>query len=577
MSLRKIKRHRPAAPAGASPPNRLTAMLDKGRDYQQKGNLAQAIACFTKATHLAPEHAVARHELGVSYQLSGELAKAESCYRLACTLAPELGSAHYNLGNILSEQGKIIEAISCLQQAIQLEPDNTDALTNIGVALYELGQVEEAINYFQQALTINPSSQNLHSTLVSALHYTSAATAHDIFQQSSLWWKAHGHPLYRRILHANAPCPTRKLKIGYISPDFREHSIYYFIAPLLDGHDRSRYETYCYSDVMRPDKATAEIKALADHWRDIASLSDEAVSIAIQQDGIDLLVDLAGHMIGNRLRVFAKKPAPVQISWLGYPGTTGLPTIDYRLVDRITDPPGEADHCHSEKLLRLPGCFLCYQPPNEALPPTPSPVASTGIFTFGSFNNPAKINPPLIATWAAILRQLPGSRLLLKGKHLSDNSVQHSFLKSFANHGVGAAQIAFSPLLPSRREHLALYNDIDLCLDTFPYNGTTTTLEALWMGVPVLTMLGERHASRVSASILFGLCLPDLIAPNPQAYIDTALRLAAQPSPLCSSRASLRQALLSSSLCDVRLFTTRIEYAYRQAWQEWCKTQQAPP
>lgn len=570
MRLSKIKRFRPKVPASAASLT-LDSLLAKGRTCQQNGDFDLAITCYTKATRLSPNNAFALHELGLAYNLKGDAAKAEFYYRLARDLAPEMGSAHYNLGNLLISQGKIVEALSCHQEAVRLEPDNADALTNIGVALYELGQVDRAIEYFQKALAVNPDSPQLHSTLVSALHYIETETAEDIFQNSKQWWEAHGRPLYRKILHVNSPNPTRKLKVGYISPDFREHSIYYFITPLLKAHDRSQYEIFCYSDVSQPDWATAEIKGLTDHWRDITHSPDQAVALAIEKDGIDLLIDLAGHMTANRLRVFAQKPAPVQISWLGYPGTTGLPTIDYRLVDAITDPVGEADRWHSEKLLRLPGCFLCYQPPAEPIEPGPSPLSREGVFTFGSFNNPAKLNQSLLTVWATILRQLPNSRLLLKGKHLSDHEVQRSFLNAFSGQGIDAARICFSPHLPSRLEHLALYNDIDLCLDPFPYNGTTTTLEALWMGVPVLTLRGERHASRVGASILETLGRPDLIAATPQAYIAAAIRAGSEPEELAGQRSALRRQLLASSLCDATRFARRVECAYRQAWQEWSK------
>lgn len=574
MRLRKIKKHSHASAGGT--PSTLAALLDKGGKAQRSGDLEQAISCYTKAIRLSPNNAFALHELGLAYNLKGEMAKAESFYRLASSLDPEMASAHYNLGNLLISQGKIVEALACHQRAVQLEPDNVDALSNIGVAFYELGQMPLAIEYFNKSLAINPGSAPLHSTLVSALHYLDTASAADILQNAKQWWDAHGRPLYRKVLHRNPIDPARKLKVGYISPDFREHSIYYFITPLLKAHDRTHFDIFCYADISRPDWATNEIKGLSDHWRDITQAADEAVALTIERDGIDLLIDLAGHMTGNRLRVFAQKPAPVQISWLGYPGTTGLPTIDYRLVDEVTDPLGEADHGHSEELVRLPGCFLCYQPPAEDIDPGPPPHLASGVFTFGSFNNPAKISPALLTTWAAILGKLPNSRLLLKGKHLDDCGAQDSLRATFTRLGIEAAQICFSPHLPSRREHLALYNDIDLCLDTFPYNGTTTTLEALWMGVPVLTLRGKRHASRVGASILQAIGRPELITDTPQAYIETAIRLAAEPLALGTRGAALRSQLLASPLCETRRFAQGVESAYRRAWQKWGETQPGP-
>jgi len=346
MRLRKIKKHSHASAGGT--PSSLASLLDKGGKAQRSGDLEQAISCYTKAIRLSPNNAFALHELGLAYNLKGEMAKAESFYRLASSLDPEMASAHYNLGNLLISQGKIVEALACHQRAVQLEPDNVDALSNIGVAFYELGQMPLAIEYFKKSLAINPGSAPLHSTLVSALHYLDTASAADILQSAKQWWDAHGRPLYRKVLYRNPIDPARKLKVGYISPDFREHSIYYFITPLLKAHDRTQLDIFCYADISRPDWATEEIKGLSDHWRDITQASDEAVALSIERDGIDLLIDLAGHMTGNRLRVFAQKPAPVQISWLGYPGTTGLPTIDYRLVDEVTDPFGEADQGHSE-------------------------------------------------------------------------------------------------------------------------------------------------------------------------------------------------------------------------------------
>ncbi|MDD5757484.1 MAG: tetratricopeptide repeat protein [Desulfobulbaceae bacterium] len=572
MRLRKIKKNRPQASAGSAA-SALASLLDKGGKAQRRGDLDQAISCYTSVLRLSPNNAFALHELGLTYNLKGELAKAESYYRLASSLDPEMASAHYNLGNLLVSQGKIVESLACYQRAVQLEPENVDALSNIGVAFYELGQMASAIEYFQKALAINPDSSHLHSISVSALHYLDTATSAEILQSAKQWWLAHGRPLYRKILHRNAVNPTRKLKVGYISPDFREHSIYYFITPLLKAHDRSRFDIFCYADINRPDWATEEIKGLSDHWRDITHASDEAVALNIERDGIDLLIDLAGHMTGNRLCVFAQKPAPVQISWLGYPGTTGLPTIDYRLVDTVTDPPGEADQGHSEELIRLPGCFLCYQPPAEDIDPGPPPSLRTGTFTFGSFNNPAKMNPTLLTTWATILRKLPNSHLLLKGKHLNDCGVQNSLLNTFTRLGIDTTRICFSPHLPSRREHLTLYNGIDLCLDTFPYNGTTTTLEALWMGVPVLTLRGDRHASRVGASILQALGRPELITDTQQSYIDAAIRLASDPLALAPRGASLRGQLLTSPLCATRRFAEGVESAYKGAWQKWEKTQ----
>lgn len=543
------------------------AWLAQGMAAQGHGDLQGAITALSKALLAKPNHAVAAHELGLTYALKGDLPQAEAHYRLAIKLDPLLASAHYNLGNLLIGQGQIVQALSCYQEAARLDSGDADALTNCGVAFYELGQVERAIPFFQKALAVDPSSSERHSTLASVLNYLPTASGPDILQAAEGWWQAHGRPLYRKILHSNPVTPGRRLKVGYLSPDFREHSIYSFITPLLKAHDRRRFEILCLSDVQAPDWATQEIRDLSDGWRDISQKTDEAVALIVEREGIDILVDLAGHMTANRLRVFAKKPAPIQISWLGYPATSGLPTIDYRLVDAITDPEGEADSWHSEHLVRVPGCFLCYQPPTALVAPGPPPCQRQGCFTFGSFNNPAKLNPPLLAAWATIIKNVPGSRLLLKGKHLDNPEVQASFRRVFVEHGLDGARIAFSPLLPSPGQHLALYNDIDLCLDPFPYNGTTTTLEALWMGVPVLTLLGSRHAGRVGASLLRSVGLPELIAATPQAYIETAIRLASLPSALAPRGEALRRQLFGAEVCNPQLFAQRLEAIYDSAWQ----------
>jgi predicted O-linked N-acetylglucosamine transferase (SPINDLY family) len=361
----------------------------------------------------------------------------------------------------------------------------------------------------------------------------------------------------------------RRLKVGYVSPDFRQHSVAYFLEPLLRSHDRKVIEVFCYAEVGWPDTVTERFKQLADHWVTTVGMSDDATAERIRRDGIDILVDLAGHTSKNRLPVFARKPAPVQVTWLGYPNTTGLTAIDYRFVDAVTDPEGETEALASETLVRLPGGFLCYGGPDDAPAPGPVPSLTTGTVTFGSFNNPAKLSAATLDAWADVLARLPQARLLLKGKPFADPATRALYLDRLAKRGVAVERIELVAWLPEEG-HLALYNRIDIALDPFPYNGTTTTCEALWMGVPVITLRGDRHASRVGASLLTQTRLTDLIADSVEAYVETAVALAGDPARLSELRQSLRPRMAASPLCDAPAFADKIEHAYRTIWQRWC-------
>src|SRR5262249_25869327 len=304
---------------------------------------------------------------------------------------------------------------------------------------------------------------------------------------------------------------ARLLRIGYVSPDFRQHSVAYFLEPLLRGHDRQQVEVFCYGDVARPDSVTTHLQELADHWLVTVGTSHQALAERIRTDRIDILVDVAGHTAGNRLLVFARKPAPVQVTWLGYPNTTGLKAIDYRLVDAVTDPAGEADAWASESLVRLEGGFLCYGALTDAPAPTLPPCLGTGTITFGSFNNPAKVSAATFDAWAKLLSRLPQARLLLKGTPFADAATRALFLARLDERGVAAERVDLMGSVSSATQHLALYHRMDIALDPFPFNGTTTTCEALWMGVPVITLRGHRHAGRVGASLLTQIGLTDLI------------------------------------------------------------------
>lgn len=364
---------------------------------------------------------------------------------------------------------------------------------------------------------------------------------------------------------------TRRLRVGYVSPDFRQHSVAYFIEPVIAEHDRQRFEVYCYSDVARPDPVTERFKALADHWHDVSADSDETLARRIRGDGIDLLVDLDGHAAGNRLPVFAQKPAPVQMTYLGYPATTGLPEMDYRITDGVADPLESVDSASSEIRVRLPNGFLCYRP-SDAAPPVAAANKDGGTITFGSFNELPKVSPEVVRSWSRILEQLPGSTLLLKAAALGDPATRTRVKRRFEAAGVSSGRIELLGRTATLEEHLALYARVDVALDTFPYNGTTTTCEALYMGVPVVTLEGAAHAGRVGASLLSVLQLTELVAASEDDYVDTAVALATDAERRVTFHATLRDRLRSSALCDSRSFVPSLEAIYLDCWSRWCES-----
>lgn len=381
-------------------------------------------------------------------------------------------------------------------------------------------------------------------------------------------WEA---PLAKLIQpHSNDRSPDRRLRIGYVSSDFRQHSVGYFIEPVLAHHDHGRFEIFCYSDHFQEDEVTERLKSHADHWRRLVGLSDEQAANQIRADQIDILIDLVGHMGGNRLLVFARKPAPIQVTWLGYPNTTGLSAMDYRLTDGFADPPGTTEHLHSEKLIRLPECFSCYRPLSDAPEISELPAREKRYVTFGSFNNQAKITPEVIAVWARILQSILGSHLTLKNPALGDETTQQMVQNSFAELGITPERLELLGHDPSQRLHLERYRSIDIGLDPFPYNGATTTCEALWMGVPVVTLAGKTHAGRVGVSQLSNLGLTELIGHTPEEYVAVAMRLSADLERLSALRTELRSRMAGSPLMDGPRFTKNLEEACLTMWKEWC-------
>jgi predicted O-linked N-acetylglucosamine transferase (SPINDLY family) len=578
-----------------------------GSVLKNLGRIDEAMASHQAALAVAPDYALAHNNLGIIYGESGNFKEAEACYRKAISCKPDFAEAYNNLGNILIEKSRHKDSLPIYQKALSLNPDFPEAIGNLGKAqlytssfsdgiktlqkalalqpefveahcnlgngLKMQGHMEEAIASFRKALSIKPDCATAHSSILFTLNYLDGVSQAEIYKESLQWDQQQTATIYNDEQPYKNNCDgERRLKVGYVSPDFREHSVVHFFEPVLKAHNKEQVEIFCYANVKLLDNATKRLQAESDHWISIVGQRHEDIAERIRQDRIDILVDLAGHTGDNSLLIFAHKPAPIQVSWLGYPNTTGLQAIDYRLTDDIADPVGEADSLHTEILIRLEHGFLCYQALENAPEVSELPCLENGYVTFGSFNNLSKVTPQVVACWSEILRAVPGARLILKSKPLADKETKARYLQMFEEKNIQAERIELLGWLPARSDHLDLYNSVDIGLDPFPYNGTTTTCEALWMGVPVVTLRGDRHAGRVGASIMHHVDLPELVADAKENYVALAIDLANDPDRLVAMRSSLRQHMQDSVIMDTQLFTRSLENTYRQMWIKWCES-----
>jgi protein O-GlcNAc transferase len=487
--------------------------------------------------------------------------------RRAVSLRPESAEARNNLGNVLREQGRIEEAQSCFREAIRCRPDLAEPYVNLAGTLKDQGRLEEALAACRKAIELDPKGTSTFSNFFFYQHYADLCPAETVFEEHRRWGERQRLFMENAPGHLNDRAPDRRLRVGYVSPDFRDHSVAYFAEPVVAAHNRESVEVYCYSNVARPDAVTRRFEKLADHWRDIRGLTDSQAAELVREDRIDILVDLAGHTAGSRLLVFARKPAPLQVTWCGYPATTGLAAIDYRITDALADLPGQTEHLYTERLVRLPGAFLCYGPLADAPPVSDLPARVNGYVTFGCFNFLAKVTPRIIEAWSALLAAAPEARLVLKSAPLVDESTRRLVRERFRAHGTDPGRVELlGPV--TREEHLRTYHRIDIALDTFPYHGTTTTFEALWMGVPVVSAAGTTHASRVGVSLLGNAGLGDWVASSLEDYVELAAEKARRPDLLVELRAGLRGRLARSPLTDAALFVSRLEEAYRRMWRK---------
>jgi protein O-GlcNAc transferase len=553
-------------------PNSAAVCAVLGAALAELGQPDQAVAACCRSMQIDPDVNQVSRILRDTLRAQDATSDAEISCRKHIDFAPEKPNAYVNLALILMNQGEYDEAIAMCRRALELQTDHPDALDNLAHALGYQGHSQEAVAILQRGVAIKPDNPLLHSNLIFASCYLPGESVDGNLHEARRWAGKFSDPLADRIRpHDNDRSQQRKLKIGYVSPDFRTHPVARFAWPLIANHDRSEFEIHCFSNVFAADQITKLFQQKADRWHDATRLDDDALADQIRREKIDILVDMAGHSRGNRLLVFARKPAPVQITWLGFPATTGLSAIDYRLTDAWADPPGSADsHC-TEKLIRLPKTAWCYQPLFEAQgnPLPPSQRSGNSAITFGCFNNFLKLNEPMLQLWAEILHRVPGSRLMLKSVSYSSDAFRISTLRSFAAMGLPVDRVDLLGWSDSSASHLTEYDRIDIALDTFPYHGTTTTCEALWMGVPVITLAGTTHLSRVGVSLLSNAGLEDLIAGSRESYVDIAVALAEDAQRLDHLRKTLRERLMNSPLMDAVGFTREVEAVCRQMFNQW--------
>ncbi|MBF0310351.1 MAG: tetratricopeptide repeat protein [Magnetococcales bacterium] len=532
------------------------------------GRLAEAVTLLEASLVLEPRQAEVCIALGSVRQALGQLPAAEIALRQALALAPN-PQVENDLGTVLDELGRSSEALACYQRALKALPERAAVFyNNMGSSHLALNQPLEAIACYQEALRRDPSMARTHSNYLMLLQYDASQNRDALFAAHRHWSAGHCARIPAFSAWANAPQPERVLRIGFLSGDLYNHPVGLFLLPFVEGREDGATEVYCYHNRPREDDVSARLKQASREFRFVGGLSDAALAEAIRQDRIDILVDLAGHTGGHRLTVLARRPAPVQATWLGYWDTTGLPAVDYLLTDQGTVPFGE-ERWFTERLVRLPGGRFCYTPPSYAPEVAPAPCQTRGFVTFGSFNNLNKVTRQVVALWARCLREVPEARLVLKWRTLAEEGMRRQFLDWFGEEGIAAERLDLRPRSP-HPAMLAEYGDLDLALDPFPFSGGLTSFEALWMGVPIVTLGGDRPVSRQTTVFLRGVGLPELAVADAEAYVAKVVELARQPQRLQALRSGLRERLRTSVLCDRAAHARQVGQAFRHMWRRWC-------
>jgi predicted O-linked N-acetylglucosamine transferase (SPINDLY family) len=555
-------------------PNSAKAHGGLGSALKLTGQVDAAIECYRRALELDPDFVEAHHNLGIALYELGQPAAAAASFSRALELRPDYANAHANLGNALGDLGRFDEAISTFRRALEIRPDHAEAHNNLGNILKDLGQLDAAVASYRRALELKPENFEIHSNLLFALSFQADQTVESRLAAARRYGNQVAQHARPYVEWNTVPDPARCLRVGWVSGDLRTHPVGHFVVGVLStlaSVAAGRLEFFGYPTHPRSDELTDRIRACCTGWHSALGLSDERLARRIHDDGIDILIDLTGHTAGNRLPMFAWKPAPVQATWLGYLGTTGVAAIDYLIADALTLPQSDSVN-YSESICYLPESYVCFTPPAGDMPVSPLPASFNEQVTFGSFNNLTKMNDAVVELWARVLGAVPNSRLLLKAKQLREESVRQSVADRFARHGVAAGRLILKPQAP-RSQYLAPYAEVDIALDPFPYPGITTTVESLWMGVPVLTLAGTHFQSRQGVGLLTNAGLADWIAADADDFVARALRHAADRQSLAALRMGLRQTLLASPIFDAARFGAHFETALRGMWVKWCDSQ----
>jgi protein O-GlcNAc transferase len=549
-------------------PNFTQALSNCGSLLHVNGQMDAALACYDRALQLDPGLSIVHFNRAKLYDDTDRIPEAIAGYRESWRLDPNYPAPGINLAILFNSIEEPDEALECCRKVLDLGADCAMVRRTVAGAMRALGRGDEAIAWYRGSLELEADPVQ-HSNLLYALNFQAGLDPAAVFAEHRAWAIAHAEPLTLHAApHTKDRTPDRRLRVGYVSPHFREHAVNFFTEPLLAAHDPQQCEIFCYSDSNVSDDATARLRAAVDVWRDVHQLSDEQIAALVRQDHIDILVDLTGHIGGNRLLVFARKPAPVQVTYIGYQNTTGMLAMDYRLTDEQADPPGRTDAFYTERLVRLPGSFFCYRPDDYDLQVSPLPALERGAVTFGSFNLFAKVTPQVIETWLGILARVPRSRLLVLANR--GGYAERQLHERAQARGVDPGRVEVFQRLP-RIDYLRLMQQVDIALDPFPFNGHTTTCDAVWMGLPVVMLEGQTYASRFGGSVLKNVGLDGLMTTSVEAYADTAVALATNLPSLAQLRSELRPRMAASCLLDFSGFARRVESAYRQMWIDWCR------
>ncbi len=558
----------------AQDPTHVEANRLMGLSLFHIGRPEPALMHLKKAAEAAPTRGDIWGAMASIYSSTNRLNDAIAVGRRSVEVSPNLPEAHALLATLLLQAGDYEGSEQHYEQAIRLKPDYVEARTNHAVIYEMTGRARQAVDLLRAATLEFPFSLPLLTNYCVALNYTDAIDPRETHD---------AHVRYGRMLLAQAAAvppvtrwpnsrdPQRRLRVGILSPDFFDHSVAYFLAPILRHHTRASVEYICYHAGPKVDWMTQRLGTSADGWRDVSKSNDAALVQQIRADQCDILIELSGQTYGNRLLALRSRAAPIQATYCGYPNTTGLPTIDYRIVDSITDPPG-AEKWAVEKLFRLDPCFLCFSTERDTPPVEDPPCLQNGHITFGSFNSIKKITPTGVRLWAELLHAVPTARLVVKSQGLHGKTARHAVATVLKESGIPEVRFDLLPRIENKNEHMNAYGAIDIAVDTYPYHGTTTTCEAMWMGVPVITLAGSLHASRVGATLLGAVALPDLVANSPEEFAKIGAALANDRERLVTLRRTMRDRMLASPLCDGPGFSIRFESALRHMWQEWCAT-----